>query len=83
MQQYGINYKETFAGTTKPVVLRLLLAIACFNKLVIYKWDIKQAFPTAPIDEEIYVEQPTNYASNNLVYWLNKALYGLKQAARQ
>ena len=83
MQQYGINYKETFAGTTKPVVLRLLLAIACFNKLVIYKWDIKQAFPTAPIDEEIYVEQPTNYSSNNLVCRLNKALYGLKQAARQ
>ena len=85
MQQYGVNFKETFAGTTKPIVIRLLFAIATIVDLEVYKWDIKQAFPNAPIDTTIYVEQPIVNKSNNknVVCRLNKALYGLKQAARQ
>ena len=46
--------------------------------------DIKCAYPNAPIDEEIYVRQPTGFeAKKGSVCKLNKALYGLKQSARQ
>ena len=86
LQKYGINYKETFANNTKPSTYRLLLAIAAYLDWEIYQWDIKQAFPNAPIDTVIYVEQPVGFIkeeNKDLVCLLNKALYGLKQSARQ
>ena len=30
LQQYNINYKETFASTSKPSIIRLLLSIAAY-----------------------------------------------------
>ena len=84
LQKYGINYKETFANTTKPSTYRLLLAISAYLDWEIYQWDIKQAFTNAPIDTEIYVEQPVGFINNkDYVCLLKKALYGLKQSARQ
>ena len=84
LQKQGINYNETFASTTKPVSLRLLLAIATILDLEVYKGDVKQAFAIPSIDAEVYLEQPPLYNEDkSLVCRLNKALYGLKQAARQ
>ena len=93
LQKYNINYKETFATTSKPTLIRLLLAIFAYLDQEIYAFNIKQAFPNATIDSEIYIELPkgfknyildkVNISSNNIVCKLNKALYGLKQAARQ
>ena len=84
LQKQGINYNETFASTTKPISLRLLLAIATLLDLEVYKGDVKQAFAVPAIDAEVYLEQPPLYNKDkNLVCRLNKALYGLKQAARQ
>ena len=84
LQQYGVNFTETFASTTKPISLRLLLGIATMLDLEVYKGDVKQAFAVPSIDTEIYLEQPPFYNKDKgLVCRLNKALYGLKQAARQ
>jgi hypothetical protein len=47
--------------------------------------DIKRAFLNGPIKEEVYVEQPLGFQSeeySNHVYKLHKVLYGLKQAPR-
>jgi hypothetical protein len=47
--------------------------------------DVKGAFLTRPIKEEVYVEQPPGFEDSeypNHVYKLSKALYGLKQAPR-
>ena len=47
--------------------------------------DVKSAFLNGIINEEVYVEQPPRFKSQefpNHVYKLNKALYGLKQAPR-
>jgi hypothetical protein len=47
--------------------------------------DVKSAFLDGPIKEEVYVEQPPSFESEeypNRIYKLNKALYGLKQAPR-
>ena len=47
--------------------------------------DVKSVFLNEIINEEVYVEQPPRFKSQefpNHVYKLNKALYGLKQTPR-
>jgi len=47
--------------------------------------DVKSAFLNGPLDEEVYVTQPSGFkikGKENIVYRLQKALYGLKQAPR-
>jgi hypothetical protein len=79
LQLFGLDYTETFANTIKNSAFRALFAIAALLDYEIDQWDIKSAFPNAPIDEDIYVQQPIGYETEKgLVYKLNKALYGLK-----
>ena len=59
VQKYNINYKETFASTSKPSLIRLLLSIFNYLDQEIYAWDVKQAFPNADIDiYNIYLQLP-------------------------
>ena len=70
LQKYSINYKETFASTSKPSLIRLLLAIFCYLDWEIYTQDIKQAFPNAEIDTIILVQLPIGLED----FILNRAL---------
>jgi len=81
-QKYGLDYLDTWANTIRPCIYRALFGIASSLGLEIFQWDIKLAFIHSPIQEEIYVEQPTGFTKDNKVCRLNKALYGLKQAPR-
>ena len=64
LQKYLINYKETFASTSKPSIIRLLLAIAAYLDQEIYTQDIKQAFPNTNIDNNnIYMQLPIGLES--------------------
>jgi hypothetical protein len=84
LQQEGVNYFDTFAGTLKSTSYRLLLNLAFRAKWAIRQWDVVTAFPQADLDTEIYMEQPLGYTKDQgLVCLLKKALYGLKQAGRQ
>ena len=47
---YNINYKETFASTSKHSIIRLLLAIFNYLDWEIYTQDVKQAFPNTELD---------------------------------
>jgi hypothetical protein len=63
----------------------MLLAYATHHGLKLYQMDINIAFLNGPIKEEVYVEQPPGFESEeypNYVYKLHKALYELKQAPR-
>ncbi|KAK3788830.1 hypothetical protein RRG08_032853 [Elysia crispata] len=54
---------------------------------MVHQMDVKTAYLNAPIDCELYVEQPEGYVKTNeqgekLVWKLRKSLYGLKQSGR-
>src|SRR5580698_8673389 len=83
-QQFGIDYNETFASVSRAESLRLLMAIAAANQLVIKQFDVKTAFLHGNLDEVIYMSQPEGFESvTDKVCLLKKSLYGLKQSPRQ
>lgn len=86
LQKFGLDFNETYANTVNPISYRLFLFLAAILDYEIMQWDIKSAYPNAPLKETIYVEQPTGFIDPkhpDFVCLLEKALYGLKQSARE
>ena len=83
----NVDYQETFAPTANFTSVRTVVQLAAQNDLTLHQMDVKTAYLNAPIDCEIYMEQPEGFAvpSNSedvLVCKFNKSLYGLKQSGR-
>ena len=79
-----IDYEETFAPTARMSTIRTLLQHAVQNDLIVHQMDVKTAYLNAPIDREIYIEQPEGFrksgnSGETLVCKLKRSLYGLKQ----
>jgi hypothetical protein len=84
-QVEGLNFDETFGPVARLELIHMLLAYATHHGFNLYQMDVKSAFLNGPIKEEVYIEQPPSFESEqytNHVYKLHKALYGLKQAPR-
>lgn len=86
-QTEGIDYHETFAPTANLTSVRALMQIAAQKDLLVHQMDVKTAYLHAPIEEDIYLEQPegfeeTSDIGDKLVCKLKKSLYGLKQSGR-
>jgi hypothetical protein len=84
-QVEGLDFNETFAPVGRLESICLLLAYATHHDFKLYQMDVKSAFLNGPIKEEVYMEQPPGFESEeypNHLYKLYKALYGLKQAPR-
>ncbi|CAM1304163.1 Uncharacterised protein r2_g1403 [Pycnogonum litorale] len=82
-----IDYQETFSPTARLTSLRMLINVAANESMIVHQMDVKTAYLNAPIDREIYVEQPKGYEKfgkngKKLVLKLTKSLYGLKQSGR-
>jgi hypothetical protein len=80
-----LNFDETFAPVARLESIYILLAYATHHGFKLYQMNAKSAFLNGPIKEEMYVEQPPSFESEeypNHVYKLHKVLYGLKQAPR-
>lgn len=85
LQQYGVDFNQTFAALVKPMAFRVLFAVAAFYDLDIDQMDVKTAFLYGLIDQLVYVEIPKGTetdANRRMVCKLLKALYGLKQSPR-
>jgi hypothetical protein len=81
-QVEGLDFDETFAPVARLESIHILLAYATYHDFKLYQMDVKSAFLNCPIKEEVYVEKPPGFKSeeyHNHVYKLYKALYGLKQ----
>jgi hypothetical protein len=84
LQEFGVNYHDTWAPTAHLATVRLLFARAAIEDLEIRHLDIKCAFLNGDLDECVYLEQPPHVSDGtNRVWKLQKAIYGLKQAGRQ
>ena len=67
--------------------VRMLMQIAVQFDLKVHHMDVKTAYLNAPIDTEIFMNQPPGYEQSldseyKMVCKLNKSIYGLKQSGR-
>ena len=82
LQQYGVDFEQTYASVVKPMAFRLLFALAAHHDLDIEQLDVVTAFLYGVIAQLIYVQMPKGYEKAGMICKLNKALYGLKQSPR-
>ncbi|GKA33491.1 zinc finger, CCHC-type containing protein [Tanacetum coccineum] len=85
-QREGLDYFDTYAPVARTTTIRILIALASINKLIIHQMDVKTAFLNGELEEEVYMEQPEGFViqgQENKVCKLIKSLYGLKQAPKQ
>ena len=83
-QRPGIDYMSTTTPVARASSVKLMLTVAHALSLEVHQYDVTAAFINAPIDVDIYMQQPKGFVSEeipNHVCKLNKGLYGLKQAA--
>ena len=84
-QQPGVDYQETFASVARLDTSSALIALVAQNGWFLYQLDVKSAFLNGALEEEVYVDQPQDFAvkgKEDKIYKLKKSLYGLKQAPR-
>jgi hypothetical protein len=80
-----VDFEDTFAPVAKATSVRLVLAHAAGNRLLVNNFDVETAFLNSTIDRVMYIEQPIgfdhpDYPSPDYVWLVKKGLYGLKQA---
>ena len=85
-QQEGVDFFETYAPVVAWSTVRLVFVLAILKGLKSRQIDYVQAFPQAPLDDEVYMELPKGVMSENegardYILRLRKNLYGLRQAA--
>nr|GEU45882.1 retrotransposon protein, putative, Ty1-copia subclass [Tanacetum cinerariifolium] len=85
-QTPGIDYEKTFPTVVDIRSIRILIAIVAFYDYVIWQMNIKTAFFSGYLSEEVYMEKPEGFINPkypNRACKLKSSIYGLKQASRQ
>ncbi|CAM9854157.1 unnamed protein product, partial [Chrysoparadoxa australica] len=83
-QEPGQDYNMRFSPVANSVVVRMVIALAARDDLVIRQFDIKTAFLHAPLSEEgedaIYLKPPIGYQREGYCWKAVRAIYGLIQS---
>ena len=84
-QVQGVDYDETFSPVAMLKSVRIMLAIAAFFDYGIWQMDVKTAFLSGFLKEELYMMQPEGFVDPKNAYKvckLQRSIYGLVQASR-
>ena len=74
---------KNFAPVVKPNTVRLLMALAQTQKMVIHQIDISNAFCCADIEGEVHISAPDGMTiPEGKCFRLRKSLYGLRTSPR-
>jgi hypothetical protein len=60
-QQYGVDYWETYAPVVHWSTVRMVLVLAALLKLTSRQVDYTQAFPQAPLDDDVFMRIPPGW----------------------
>jgi hypothetical protein len=55
VQEYEIDYEETFAHVARITSIRSLLAIAAVHQWILFQMDINNAFLNGDLTEKVYI----------------------------
>jgi hypothetical protein len=81
-QKEWIDYKETISPVAMLKSIRVLLTIACHYDYKIWQMDVKTAFLSYNLSENIYIFQLEGFivrGQEYIVCKFKKFIYGLKQ----
>ena len=81
----GIDYDETFSPVSTYSSIKSMLALSAQMGWKIHQMDVKSAFLSGKIEEEVYIEKLEGFETfdhKSHVCRLKRALYRLKQAPR-
>lgn len=86
-QVLGLDYDQTYAPVASWASVRLILFLAMTQKWKTKSLDFVQAFPQAPVEQDLYIDVPKGckVADDNPKNWALKVcmnIYGQKQAGR-
>jgi hypothetical protein len=77
-QVKSLDFDETFAPVARLELICILFVYTTHHGFKLYQMDVKSAFLNCPIKEQVYVEKPPGFESeeySNHVYKLHKTLY--------
>jgi hypothetical protein len=84
-QIHGLDYRETYAPTSRFESFRMLLHAGATLDYEIDHVDVKTAFHNRLLEEEIWQAQPKGFevlGKEQWVWKLQRGMYGLKQGSR-
>jgi len=60
-QREDFDHEEIFSPVARMKTVRLIIALVAQRQWKIYQMDIKSAFLNDPLDEEVYIKQPSGF----------------------
>ena len=60
-QKEGLDYFDTYSPVTRITSIRMLISIGALINIEIHQLDVKIAFLSGDLNEEIYMEQPKGF----------------------
>nr|GEZ59303.1 integrase, catalytic region, zinc finger, CCHC-type, peptidase aspartic, catalytic [Tanacetum cinerariifolium] len=83
-QEAGIDFEESFASVARLEAIRLFIANAASQNMLIFQMDVKIAFLNGELNEVVYVSQLEGFVDPEHpihVYRLKKSLYKVVQVS--
>ncbi|GAU25674.1 hypothetical protein TSUD_266010 [Trifolium subterraneum] len=86
LQKQGLDYDEVFSPVARHETIRLVIALTCSKRWPMFHLDVKSAFLSSPLEEDVYVKQPPDFelkGKEDRVLKLNKAFKPQEHGTRE